>query len=203
MSIKRICNFFLADPNDPTRYRKYYENETFPIYKYIIDNQLLGKKHHVLEVGCGGGVFYEEYEQALTHVGNRYTSIDIDAESIRISKQNCNYVDFIEMDIHDYKSKRLKDVDIMLMVQVYICVPNIDKAIKRYFRANPNGKLIIVNTILPDYLIGISNVFRDTIMKKWFNMNWGKSLKIEDMISLSKRIKRNLTYKIISHSPMT
>ena len=51
--------------------------------------------------------------------------------------------------------------DVILMVQTYVCVPNIEKVIKQYFKQNPNGKIIIINTIFPEYLTGISNIGRE------------------------------------------
>ena len=150
-----------------------------------------------------GGVFYEEYETYLKGLKNQYTCMDIDEPSISISKTKVDFVDFKCLDIHEYPENELGKHDVFLMVQTYVCVPNIDKIIKRYFKENPNGKIIMINTIFPEYLTGVSNILREVIGKGLVGVNWGKALTLNYMIEISKRMKRHLTYNIIGQSPLS
>ena len=146
------------------------------------------------------GVFYEEYEAYLKGLRSQFTCIDIDEPSITKSKTMVDYVNFKCLDIHDYPRSRLGKHHIILMVQVFTCIPNIDKVIKRYFKLNPNGKVAIINTIFPEYQTGIVNIGRDIIAKGWFGVHWGHALTFKHMIELGKILKRHLTYNIIGQT---
>ena len=195
MDLSKVYRLLTINPKDPDRYRIYYENATQPLYKYLVDNNVLKQNKDILEIGCGGGVFYEEYRSYLQKLRNRYTCIDIDLPSISISKTKVDYVDFRCLDIHDYTALRKHNV--ILMVQSYTCIPNIDKVLKRYFKHNRSGKVIIINTIFPEYLTGIQNICREVVIKGWFGVNWGKALTLNHMIDLSKRLKTSLRFKIM------
>ena len=151
----------------------------------------------------GGGVFYEEFEIYLKGLNNQYTCMDIEEAPLTQARKIADYVDFKCLDIHDYPKNELGKHDVFLMVQTYVCVQNIDKVIKRYFKQNPNGKIIMINTIVPEYLTCLSNIFRDVIVKGWVGVNWGKALTLNYMIEMSKRMKRHLTYNIIGQSPLS
>ena len=150
-----------------------------------------------------GGVFYEEYEKYLKGLNNQYTCMDIEETPLTQARKIADYVDFKCLDIHDYPKNELGKHDVILMVQTYICVPNIDNVINRYFKENPNGKIIIINQVYPEYLSGISNIGREVIAKGWFGVNWGKALTLNYMIEMSKRMKRHLTYNIIGKSNLS
>ena len=204
MDIQKVYTLLtIFGGTNPNRYRDYYGIETQMLYKYLVDNNILKRNQNILEVGCGGGIFYEEYKPYLKGLKNKYTCIDIDKPSIKISKQNVDYVNFKCLDIHDYPINELVKHDVILMVQTYICVPNINKVIKQYFKQKPNGKIIIMNSIVPEYLIGISNFGRDFIAKGWFGVDWGKALTLDYIMKMSKRINRNLRYKIVGQSPIS
>ena len=203
MQLEKVYKLLKQNTNDPNKYRTYYEIETQMLYKYLVDNNVLKQNQNILEVGCGGGVFYEDYKDYLLTLNNNYTCIDIDEPSINISKQNVDYVNFSCIDIHNYPINELSKYSIILFVQSYICIPNINIVINNYFKANKNGKIIIVNTIVPDYLTGISNLGRDIIAKGWFNVDWGKALTLDYMLKLSKILKRHLTFNIIGKSPLS
>jgi 2-polyprenyl-3-methyl-5-hydroxy-6-metoxy-1,4-benzoquinol methylase len=201
--ITKYYRLFSYDKNDENGGRMYYEIETQMLYKYLVDNNVLKRNQNVLEVGCGGGVFYKEYEIYLKGLNNQYTCMDIEEAPLTQARKIADYVDFKCLDIHEYPKNELGKHDVILMVQTYICVPNIDKVIKRYFKQNPNGKIVIINQVYPEYLTGISNILRDVIGKKMMGVNWGKALTLNYMLELSKRMKRKLTYNIIGKSPLS
>lgn len=202
INIPHVYRFLTHDKNNPNRYRNYYEIETKMLYKYIVNNNIFKRNQNILEIGCGGGIFYEEHKNYLIRRNNNYTCIDIDEPSINISKQKVDYVNFIAMDIHNYSIKELGKYDIILLVQTYMCVPNMIKILENYFKENQNGKVIMIHTIFPEYLTEISNVYREIIMKKYFGVDWGKSMTLNHMIEISKILKRHLTYTIIGKSPL-
>jgi 2-polyprenyl-3-methyl-5-hydroxy-6-metoxy-1,4-benzoquinol methylase len=139
----------------------------------------------------------------LKKLNNKYTCIDIEEAPLIQARKIADYVNFKCLDIHDYPTNELRKHDIILMVQTYICVPNINKVIKQYFKLNPNGKIILINTIFPEYLTGVSNILREVIAKGLFDVNWGKALTLNYMIETSKRLKRHLTYNIVGQSPLS
>ena len=161
----------------------------------------LNEKKHIRGWMWGGGVLYEEHEICLKGLNNQYACMDIEETHWIQARIIVVYVDFKCLDIHDYPKNELGKHDVILMVQTYVCVPNIDKVIKRYFKQNTNGKIIMINTIFPEYLTGISNIGREVIVKGWFGVNWGKALTLNYVIEMSKRMKRHLTYNIIGQSP--
>ena len=107
------------------------------------------------------------------------------------------------MDLHDYPINELAKHDILLMIQTYVCIPNIDNVLQNYFKENPKGKIIIINTIFPNHLTQISDLCREIIVKGIFNENWGKALTLDKMIETSKKLNRKLTYDIIGKSPLS
>ena len=203
MNLSNVYRLLTLNPKNTNKYREYYEIETQMLYKYLVDNNLLERNKDILEVGCGGGVFYEEYKNYLTGLNNKYTCIDIDEPSIRISKTKVDFVKFKCLDIHDYPINELCKHNIILMVQTYICIPKINNIIKKYFEENIYGKIIMINTIVPEYLCGISNIGRELIAKAWFGVNWGKALTLKYMIELGQHLNRRLTYNIIGQSPLS
>jgi hypothetical protein len=106
------------------------------------------------------------------------------------------------MDINELSVSELAKFDILLMVQVYVCIPNMKKIMKKYLKSNPNGRIITINTIVPKYLTGISN-FGRTIINKLFEVNWGEGLTLDKLHDLTEYIKRPITYEIIGKSPLS
>jgi 2-polyprenyl-3-methyl-5-hydroxy-6-metoxy-1,4-benzoquinol methylase len=198
-----ISTYYKLITHDKDSPHIYYELETNMLYKYLVDNNILERNKNILEIGCGGGVFYKEYKTYLKGLNNQYFCIDIEEKPLIQAKKVANYVNFKCLDIHDYPIDELGKHDIILMVQTYICVPNINNVIKKYFKQNPNGKIIIINTIIPECLTGISNILRDVIAKGIYNINWGKALTLNYMIEFSNQIKRHLTYDIIGQSSLS
>ena len=203
MYISNVIKFLKSfQKNNENRYRDYYELETIFTYEFLVKHNILTRNKNILEIGCGGGIFYEEYKDYLVAQNNIYTCIDIDKTSIAISQKNCDYVKFICVDINELSISELAKFDILLMVQVYICIPNMKKIIKKYLKSNPNGRIIIINTIVPKYLTGISN-FGRTIINNLFDVNWGEALTLDKIHDFAEYIKKPISYEIIGTSPLS
>ncbi len=132
----------------------------------------------------------------------QYTCIDIEEAPLIQARKIADYVNFKCVDIHEYSTNGLGKHDVIFMVQAYVCVPNIDKVVRQYFKQNPNGKIITINTIFPEYLTGINNICREVILKDYFGINWGKALTLNYMFQMSKRLKRHLTYNIVGQTSL-
>lgn len=187
------------------RYEVYYRLETKMYYKYLINNNVLPSNKRVVEIGGGFGNVYREYREYLMGRENEYTCIDIDEVSINMAKEDplTNYVTFIASDVFDYPISSLGLFDVMLLVQVYTCIPEIDTLLKRYFSVNANGKVIIVNSVVPDYIVPANNFLRDTIAKQLYGVNWGECLTFEKMSRLGESFGRHSTYKRIGQSKLS
>jgi SAM-dependent methyltransferase len=185
-----IIKLLSIQKEDKNKWIKYYELETYKYYDYIIN--ILPNNQSILEVGSGGGVFYSKYKNILTKRNNKYTCIDIDKLSIKYSKNNCDYVNFYVRDICDFTHKEFKKFDLLLLVQSYIVIPNIKIIFKKYFKANPNGCIMMINTIFPLF---ISNIV--TFIKPHFskinNCNYSKALTLNEIEKLGNYLDRKIT----------
>ena len=182
---------------DKQKWVKYYELETYKYYDYILT--ILPKNQNILEVGSGGGVFYSKHKDILTKRNNKYTCIDIDESSIEYSKQKCDYVDFFVKDICDLTEKDFKQYDLLLLIQSYILIPNIEKVIKKYFKSNPNGCIIMINTIFPDIISDIVSAIKPYFSKQ-NNCNHSKALTLNDIDKLGTYLGRTIKNIKISKS---
>ena len=129
----------------------------------------------------------------MTKRNNKYTCIDIEEANIKYSKQRCEYVDFYLKDICDFTEKELKKFDLILLVQSYIQITNIHLVFKKYFKANPNGCIMMVNTIFPTLLSGIANISKTHLFPIMFNNCFsGNALTIEQIDDLGHYLKRKI-----------
>lgn len=186
-----IIKLLSIDEKDKHKWVKYYKLETYKYYDYIIN--IIPNNQNILEVGSGGGVFYSKYKNILTKRNNKYTCIDIEEANIKYSKQRCDYVDFYLKDICDFTEKELKKFDLILLVQSYIQITNIHLVFKKYFKANPNGCIMMVNTIFPTLLSGIANISKTHLFPIMFNNCFsGNALTIEQIDDLGHYLKRKI-----------
>lgn len=185
-----IIKLLSIKKEDKKKWIKYYNLETYKYYDYIIN--ILPNNHSILEVGSGGGVFYSKNKDILTTKNNKYTCIDIDELSIEYSKQKCKYVHFFVKDIRDFTEKEFKQYDLLLLIQSYIQIPNIEKVFKKYFKANPNGCIMMINTIFPDILCNIVTQIKEIILPAQKNIR-RTSLSLEKINKLGKYLDRKIT----------
>jgi len=184
-----IIKILSIQKDDKQKWVKYYDLETYKYYDYILN--LLPNNQNILEVGSGGGVFYSKHKDILTKRNNKYTCIDIDEPSIEYSKQKCDYVDFFVKDICDFTTNELKEFDLLLMVQSYMVIPNSKKILKKYFKANPNGCVMLVYTSFHDSLVIPSNIIRTIIGNN--KMSYGRSITLTEIDELGKYLERKIT----------
>jgi len=175
---------------DKDKWVKYYELETYKYYDYIIN--ILPNNQDILEIGSGGGVFYTKQRDILINRNNKYTCIDIHAPSIEYCKKQCDYVDFYVKDICEFTDKDLKRFDLLLLVQSYMLIPNIEKILKEYFKVKPNGCIMMVNTIFPDVLRDVIDNGKK-IISLFGNVNYGKALTFGEFKKLEEYLDRKLT----------
>jgi len=185
-----IIKLLSIKKEDKQKWVKYYELETYKYYDYIIN--ILPNNQSILEVGSGGGVFYSKHKDILTKRDNKYTCIDIDEPSIEYSKRKCDYVDFFVKDIRDFTEKDFKQYDMLLLIQSYIVIPNIENVFKTYFKANPNGCIMMINTIFPDMLSGVVSKIKP-YFSKMDNCNHSKALTLNDTDELGTCLDRKIT----------
>ena len=197
-----IIKFLLIKKKDKYKWVKYYELETYKYYNYIIKMDILPYNKNILEIGSGGGIFYYKYKDILTKKNNKYTCIYIHKKSIEYSKKNVNYVDFYVKDILEFTQKDLKEFDVLLLVQSYIQIPNIDKIFKKYFEVNPNGRIIMVNTVFPVTLSNIIKNIKTRVLPAIANNDCvsGDAMNIYEIKKLEKYLKRKIKNTIISNS---
>jgi len=188
-----IISLLLIQSEDKEKWVKYYNLETYKYYDYILN--ILPNNQNILEIGSGGGVFYSKCKDILITRNNKYTCIDIDEPSITYSKQKCDYVDFFVKDICDFKEDELKQYNLLLLIQSYIQIPNIEDVFKKYFEANPNGYIMMINTIFPDSIKNIVSICKTQILPMLLNNNCvsGKALTINDIEKLGKYLDRKIT----------
>lgn len=192
ITIKNILDFLSIQKEDKNKWVKYYNIETYKYYDIIIN--YIPNNKNILEIGSGGGVFYTKYKNILTKKNNKYTCIDIDKSSIKYSKNNCDYVNFYTRNILDFTKKELKKFDLLILVQSYIQIPKIEKVFKKYFNINSNGKIIMINTIFPNYLSYFITIFKSNILPKFFNNDCvkGKTLTINKIIKLKNYLNKKI-----------
>ncbi len=195
-----IIKFLSIRKNDKHKWVKYYELETHKYYDYIVD--ILPANTTILEIGSGGGVFYNKYKHALLAKNNKYTGIDINEDNIIYSNDNCDYVDFRVKDVSSYTESEFQQFNVLLLVQSYIQIPNIEDIFKRYFLANPNGSIIMVNTIFPDFLGKTMTVLKTHVLPFIFNNDCvsGKALTIKNLDQLSVYLDKEITNSKICKS---
>lgn len=188
-----VIKFLSIQQDDEQKWVKYYNLETNKYYDYIIN--MLPNNQSMLEVGSGGGVFYSKYRDVLTNRNNKYTCIDIDAPSIEYSTQNCNYVDFFVKNVCDVTVKDFKQYDLLLLIQSYIQIPNIECVFKRYFDANPNGCIMMVNTIFPNVISNIAAICKTHLLPLLLNNDCirGRALTLRDIDELGSYLGRTVT----------
>jgi len=188
-----ILSFLSIRKDDPLKWIKYYEIETSKYYDYLIN--LIPNNQQILEIGSGGGVFYVTHRDVLTQRNNQYTCIDIDEQSIDYSKTQCDYVDFHVKDICEYPEEDLGKFDILLLVQSYIQIPNIEVVFETYFKANPHGTILMVNTIFPLSLSSMVSFCKTRILPVLLNNDCvsGKALTLHAIDTLGKRLGRTVT----------
>jgi 2-polyprenyl-3-methyl-5-hydroxy-6-metoxy-1,4-benzoquinol methylase len=187
---------------DKYKWVKYYEIETYKYYDYIIKMDILPSNKNILEIGSGGGIFYSKYKDVLTKKNNNYTCIDIHKQSIEYAKKQSQYVDFYVKDILEFTKKDLKEFDVLLLVQSYIQIPDIDKIFKKYFKVNPNGRIIMVNTIFPVTLSNIIKNIKTRVLPAIANNDCvsGDAMNIYEIKKLEKYLNRKIKNTIISTS---
>jgi 2-polyprenyl-3-methyl-5-hydroxy-6-metoxy-1,4-benzoquinol methylase len=188
-----IIKLLSIQKEDKNKWVKYYELETYKYYDYILN--IIPNNQNILEIGSGGGVFYSKHENILTKRNNKYTCIDIDKQSIQYSKNKCNYVDFYVKDICDFTEKELKSFDLLLLVQSYIQIQNIENVFERYFKANPNGCIMMINTIFPNVLSDVATICKTHILPIILNNNCvsGKALTLNEIEKLGTLLDRKIT----------
>jgi 2-polyprenyl-3-methyl-5-hydroxy-6-metoxy-1,4-benzoquinol methylase len=182
--------------NDKDKWNKYYHLETKKYYDYFL--KLIPKNQNILEIGSGGGVFYEENVEKLIKLNNNYTCIDIDKNSIEKCKSNDSnkYVNFLHKDIHSYKGKELGKFDILFLIQSYVQIPKIHKVFGKYFKHNPNGCIMMINTIYPPILVIPTEFIKNVFLPKIFNYD----CVISESLTLKKikLLENTLSKKIIN-----
>ena len=197
-----IIRFLSIKKKDKYKWVKYYEIETYKYYDYIIKMDILPSNKNILEIGSCGWIFYSKYKDVLTKKNNNYTCIDIHKQSIEYCKKKCNYVDFYVKDILEFTKKDLKEFDVLLLVQSYIQIPDIDKIFKKYFKVNPNGRIIMVNTIFPVILSNIIKNIKTRVLPAIANNDCvsGDAMNIYEIKKLEKYLNRKIKNTIISTS---
>jgi len=101
----------------------------------------IDKKGRILDAGCGEGRFSKYFIENRANI----TSMDFSEEYIRIAKKNINKGKFV---IGSVTKLPFKDnsFDYIFSVDVLQHVPDLEKAIKEFFRVlRKGGTLIIVN----------------------------------------------------------
>jgi SAM-dependent methyltransferase len=188
--IMDIIKLLSIQKEDKEKWVKYYDLETYKYYDYIIN--ILPNNQSILEVGSGGGVFYSKRKDILTKRNNKYTCIDIYEPSIEYSKQKCDYVDFFVKDICDFTEEDFKQYDMLMLIQSYIVIPNIENVFKKYFKANPNGCIMMINTIFPHVFRNPINVVKKCL-SSISDMNYGIALTLNDIDELETYLGRKIT----------
>lgn len=185
-----VIKLLSIQTDDPEKWVKYYELETYKYYDYLIN--ILPNNQNILEVGSGGGVFYDKNRNVLTNRNNKYTCIDIDEPSIAYSKSKTEYVDFHVKDLCDFTVNDFKQYDLLVLVQSYIQMPNANACLQTYFEANPNGCIMMINTIFPRALSGIAQFCKSKMLPYILNNNCtsGKALTIHEIGQLGMFLDR-------------
>jgi len=188
-----IIKVLSIQKEDKEKWVKYYDLETYKYYDYILN--ILPNNQSILEVGSGGGIFYSKYKDILTKRNNKYTCIDIDEPSIEYSKKKCDYVDFFVKDIRDFTEKDFKQYDLLMLIQSYIQIPHIENVFKKYFEANQNGCIMMVNTIFPYIISNVSSICKSHILPLLLNNNCvsGRALTLKDICELETYLERKKT----------
>ncbi len=179
--------------DDKQKWVKYYELETHRYYDYILN--FIPNNQNILEIGSGGGLFYKKHQTVLTKRNNKYTCIDIDEPSIEYSKQKCDYVDFYVKDVCAFTETDFEKYDMLLLVQSYIQIPHVERVFKKYFKANPNGCIMMINTIFPAFLSEFMSFCKSYIVPMLFNNNCvsGKALTFDEIEQLGVYLERTVT----------
>ena len=196
----KLVKLLAIKTDDPQKWTKYYDIETYRYYDYLLN--IIPNNQNILEVGSGGGIFYTKYKDILTKRNNKYTCIDIDEQSIEYSKQNCDYVNFFVKDICTYTETDFEKYDLLLLVQSYIQIHNIEDVFKKYFKSNPNGCIMMINTIFPSTICGIASIYKNHIIPILFNNTCikGKALTLKNIDDLGLYLNRSISNINICYS---
>ena len=155
-----------------------------------------------MEIGSGGGVFYVTNQDVLTQRNNKYTCIDINEQSIDYSNTQCDYVDFQVKNVCNYTMEEFSNFDILLLVQSYIQIPTIETVFETYFRSNPQGCIMMVNTIFPQKLSSMVSFCKTRLLPMLLNNDCVsvKSLTFHELNELQNRLNRTVTNIFICKS---
>jgi hypothetical protein len=104
-------------------------------------------------------------------------------DNIIYSNDNCDYVDFRVKDVSSYTESEFQQFNVLLL-------------------ANPNGSIIMVNTIFPDFLGKTMTVLKTHVLPFIFNNDCvsGKALTIKNLDQLSVYLDKEITNSKICKS---
>ena len=83
----------------------------------------------------------------------------------------------------------------LLLIQSYIQIPNIENVFKKYFKANTNGCIMMINTIFPYTISNIASICKTHILPLLLNNNCvsGRALTLNDIDELGTYLERKIT----------
>lgn len=103
---------------------------------------------HMLEVGCGGGVYAQEVAKSVGASG-RVCAIDVSDDQINAARERCADLPWVECEKMDVLNLRYEDglFDAVYSVQVLEYVSALDEALHQMSRVlKPGGRMILFAT---------------------------------------------------------
>lgn len=117
----------------------YLETTFIPVYKKIINKIGLGEKHHLLDIGCGSGLFMKmaDSKAAVT------SGIDVSAELLKIAQQRNPGATLLNQDM-EYLPFHNQSFDLVTTFNSLQYAADVDKVLMEIKRVlKEDGKLVI------------------------------------------------------------
>ena len=178
-------------------YMLYYRVETKKYYDVLVNR--LPSNSRILEIGSGCGQFYVDHSDQLKRMNNSYHCIDLDTTQVEFADKSCPYVKSMVRDIRTFTSEELRDYDVLLLVQSYVQIENIESVFQMYLSANPHGSIYMINTIFPEAICELATFIKQIILPNQPGIV-RKSLSIERLCDLELVLDREFTNEVIGTS---
>ena len=137
LEVNKFSNFDFWNLNGPAKHLHLMNPLRTQVIQNYIKEMYGDKKCNILDVGCGGGILSE----SLHKLGHNVTGIDANPNSIRIAKEHCKDIEYLNIDV----SKLDKSFDVVVSMEVLEHVDNPNEFVKECSSFS-NG-LFIISTI--------------------------------------------------------
>ncbi len=167
----------------------YFELETKPLLNWFVKDYLKGNEN-ILDLGGATGIQWKTFYNTINNKNVFISVVDIDKFSIDWGRKhnNNNRVKFYHT--NEVDKIQNKDIDTILLCQVYMQIPNANKLLKYYLDKYPKAKIILIHSAFPDSLYTkVLSFFKQYILKyTYLSVIQGRAMTDNDLYKELDRV---------------